>query len=77
MSQSAEIEPMNKYEIKAVQLSLAVLDGVERTTDVTVYNIVKCISDAIRHLHFTSVERELVDDAVLTALEQKGVEVCY
>ena len=68
---------MNEYETKAVKLSLAVLDGVERTTDVTVYNVVKCISDAIRQLHYTSVERELVEDAVLTELEKKGVEVCY
>jgi hypothetical protein len=69
---------MNQYETKAVQLSLAVLDGVERTTDVTVYNIVKCISDAIRHLHFTSVDHRMaIEDAVLTELEKKGVEVCY
>jgi hypothetical protein len=68
---------MNEYEKKAVKLSLSVFDGVERTTDVTVYNVVKCIADAIRQLHYTSVDRDLVDDAVLTALEEKGVEVCY
>jgi hypothetical protein len=68
---------MNEYEHKAVKLTLAAFEDIERTTDVAVYAVVSYMSEAIRRLHFTSVERDVVDDAVLTELEKKGIEVVY
>ena len=68
---------MNEYEHKAVKLSISAFEGIKSTTDVAVYAVVSYMSEAMRKLHFTSIDREFVDDAVLTALEQKGVEVHY
>jgi hypothetical protein len=66
---------MNEYEHKAVNLTLAAFEGIESTTDVVVYAVVSYMSMAVLRLHFTSVNRMAIDDAVLTALEKKGVEV--
>ena len=66
---------MNKYENKVVNLTLAAFDGIESSTDVVVYAIVSYMSMAVLRLHSTSVNRMAIEDAVLTALEKKGVEV--
>jgi hypothetical protein len=69
---------MNQYEKQIVKLSLEAFKGFERTTDVLVYHVIRCMADAITRLHFTSVDHRMaIEDAVLTALEKKGVEVCY
>jgi len=69
---------MNQYEKQIVKLSLECLKGFERTTDVLVYHVIKCMADAVTRLHFTSVDHRMaIEDAVLTELEKKGVEVCY
>jgi hypothetical protein len=66
---------MNEYENKVVNLTLAAFDGIESSTDVVVYAIVSYMSMAVLRLHSTSVNRMAIEDAVLTALEKKGVEV--
>jgi len=66
---------MNKYENKIVNLTLAAFDGIESSTDVVVYAVVSYMSMAVLRLHSTSVNRMAIEDAVLTALEKKGVEV--
>jgi hypothetical protein len=69
---------MNQYEKQIVKLTLETFKGFERTTDVLVYHVIRCMADAVTRLHFTSVDHRMaIEDAVLTALEKKGVEVCY
>jgi hypothetical protein len=69
---------MNQYEKQIVKLTLEAFKGFERTTDVLVYHVIRCMADAVTRLHFTSVDHRMaIEDAVLTALEKKGVEVCY
>jgi hypothetical protein len=69
---------MNQTEKLIVKLSLECFKGFSKTTDVLVYHVIKCMADAVTRLHFTSVDHRMaIEDAVLTALEKKGVEVCY
>lgn len=68
---------MNRYEQKAYRLSMYALVNVERTTDVMVYRIVAGMCDIVNQLHFTAVDKQSVEDAVLGKLEQEGIEVCY
>ncbi len=76
----AQPEPnnMNETEKQIVKLSLEAFKGFSKTTDVLVYHVIKCMADAVTRLHFTSVDHRMaIEDAVLTALEKKGVEVHY
>jgi hypothetical protein len=69
---------MNQYEKKIVKMSLDAFEGFEQTTDFLVYHVIRCMADVVTHLHFTSdYHRITIEDAVLTALEKKGVKVCY
>jgi hypothetical protein len=69
---------MNETEKQIVKLSLEAFKGFSKTTDVLVYHVIRCMADAVTRLHFTSVDHRMaIEDAVLTALEKKGVEVHY
>ena len=69
---------MNQYEKQIVKLTLEAFKGFERTTDVLVYYVIMCMAEAVTLLHSTSVAHHMpIKDAVLTALEKKGVKVCY
>lgn len=68
---------LTPYDQKAVRLCLYAFVGTKRTTDVLVYRVIANMCDIVNHLHFTAVDKQAVEDAVIDKLEQEGVEICY